>query len=606
MVALHRVEGHLEIEIDGGALGPVFLTLHAPDTLGMPFSCPTFAVGYRTRPDVAHAASSEVCRRFGRAIAAVPGLDKRLFALIGNAPIASPEARVPENVNPAVVDAVSRLADGDVLGALASWRIARKGAPLHVRTLFSCVEGRILPGEVPPPSPPAEPASPGWALAWAGEIAGARRFAEAQPSDQETWALLGVLDVLERRSQAALTHLDRALAHSSREELLVYRAWALLQLGRLAEADQTLLRIVGHESLGQRVLRALITVRHGPLLPTFGRWCRRIAASDYHFNGLFSTELPALVGRAALDRAFESRAALANLLEGLLDRMAGNLGMSPTLAEVAPQGRRFVRAVIPPTPRMLAVEALHSLRHVGAIRAEAAFTALLTRRPRSVHTHTYRGELYLWLGRYRDAWRDFLAARRIEPVRWADVGMLAVLIFTGRLQTARLAAFYANNHFMSSIPGGTLPVYRGVLRRRLGDIRGAITDLRAALAVKPTRLGARVELCLALRAAGLPAAASQHAAVLLRDAAPLLVDAADALGIDWRVQTTRLVEDAVLEEALYSMRGNRSSSLVTWLDRSGSLRILTPPGELRERAAQTLGGLRVSFPAGRQNHPHDG
>ena len=448
-------------------------------------------------------------------------------------------------------------------------------------------------GEIPPPSPPAVPASPAWALAWAGDLGAARRLAEAQPDGPEVWGLLGVLDSLQRRSASSLVLLDRAIAAGGREALLPHRARALLQLGRFTEADRTLSRIVEGESLGHRVLKALIAVRRGLLLPTFARWRRRVATSDYRYNGLFSTELPAIVGRAALDRAFESRAALAELLEGILDRMAGNLGESPTFAEITPTGRRFVRVDAPPSPRAQAVQALYALQHVGPARTEAALTDLLVRRRHSVHAHTHRGELYLWLGRYHEAWRDFVAARRIERVRWADIGMVAVLTLTGRLRRARLAAFYAQHHFRP-ILGGTLPVYRGVLRRRMGDIEGAILDLRAALAVKPTRLGVRMELCLALRGAGLTEAASEHAAVLLRDAGPLLADAADAIGLDWRTEPAQLTGSHVLDEALRAMRGNRSSGLVTWIDRTGTFRVLTPRAELQARADQVLAGLGLS------------
>jgi hypothetical protein len=88
--------------------------------------------------------------------------------------------------------------------------------------------------------------------------------------------------------------------------------------------------------------------------------------------------------------------------------------------------------------------------------------------------------------------------------------------------------------------------------------------------------------------------ASEHAALLLRDAAPLLVDAADAIGLDWRTEPARLTRSEVLDEALRAMRGNRSSGLVTWIDRTRTLRVLTPLAELRTRAVQVLAGLGVS------------
>jgi tetratricopeptide (TPR) repeat protein len=504
--------------------------------------------------------------------------------------------------DPLVARAVAQVAGGDVAGALATWASAPSSATANVgdRTaqLLATIEGRRRIAQAPPSRLPDEPENTAWALAWAGDLDAARRVAEALPEGPQTWGLLGVIAVLQRRSAAAIDLLDRAVEDGLGEPFVLHRARALVHLGRISEAERALAHLADGESFSRRMLKALVSVRRGVLLPTFRRWCHRVAGSEYLYNGLFSTELPGLVGADAMRRAFESPEALATLLDDLLDRMAGNLGPSPTFAERTPDGRRrYVRVELPTLPRTAAVDALYSLRFLDAGDVEGALTRLVVQR-RSAHSHTYRGELYLWLGRYDAAWRDFVAARRIESVRWADVGMLAVLTLTGRLRGARLMALYAKHHF-PSIPGGTLPVYRGVLRRRLGDLEGAVTDLRSALAAKPERLGARMELCLALRAGGRATEAADHAAVLLREAAPLLVDRATALGVDWRAQPAYLTEDAVLEEALRAMRGNRSSNLVTWFDRAGGLRVLTPLAVLQEHARQ-IDGHATAPGAGRR------
>ena len=493
-----------------------------------------------------------------------------------------------------MVQALTRVARGDLAGGLAAWEGAIEGGAspdlvARARPVLTRVEGRgpREPQEGPRPRPPAEPASAAWACAWAGDLAGARRLAEGR-DDAAALGVLGAVHMLERRSEAAVALLDRAIGLGGDQELVLHRARAQIHLGRLEEAAGALAELVDGESFARRVIMALVSLRRGQHWPTFRRWYRSAAASEILLNGLFANELPALVGRAALDRASESPETLAALLERILDRMAGNLGLSPTFAEVAPGGgRRFVRLALPPTTRAEAVDALDSLRHTGAAAAEAALTAVLQRHPRSVHARCYRGELYLWLGRYDEAWHEFVAARLIAPARWADVGMLAVLVLTGRLRRARLAAFYAEHH-LTFIPGGTLPVYRGVLRRRTGDVAGAVADLGAALAAKPTRVGARIELTLALRAAGRRAEATEHAAELVREAAPLLVDAAGARGLPWRTEPAVLAGDEVLEAALEAMRGNRSSSMVTWIDRAGSLRMLEPRAALERQARQAL------------------
>jgi tetratricopeptide (TPR) repeat protein len=222
---------------------------------------------------------------------------------------------------------------------------------------------------------------------------------------------------------------------------------------------------------------------------------------------------------------------------------------------------------------------------------EGALRKLIAEQPRSVHARCYLGELLLWLGRYDDAWRQFVEARRIRHARWTAIGMLAVLVLTRRYAAARGMAIYARHGFRH-IAGGTLPAYRGSLRRRMGDFDGAIEDLGAAIAAKPTRLGVRLELCLALRAAGRSVAADEHTTILVQHGAALLADAAGRLGLDWCADRRLLITDEVLEEALRAMRGNRSSQIATWLDGSGTLRVLEPRALIESEARGALSDLR--------------
>ncbi len=392
--------------------------------------------------------------------------------------------------------------------------------------------------------------------------------------------------MLERRSEEALSLLDRAIELGGDENLVLLRARALIHLHRLDDARLALSGLGDGESFARRAVIALVSLRSGHNERDFATWRRRVSTCETHLNGFYANELPAVVGHEELERAFGGPRDLGDLLERLLDRMAGNLGLAPTLSEIGPGGeRRFVPVAVPRSTRALSVEALNSLRHAGPASVEAALTALRVRYPRSVHPLCYRGELHLWLGRYDEAWRDFVAASRIAPARWAHIGLLAVLVLTGRHWRARLAAAYADRRH-DFIPAGTLPVYRGVLRRRMGDLVGAIADLGAAVDAKPTRVGARMELVLALRSAGRHGAATEHAAVVVRDAAPVLVDAAAALALPFHREPALLAGDEAFEEALRSMRGNRSSSIVTWLDRRGNLRVLEPRAALEQAADQ--------------------
>ncbi len=429
------------------------------------------------------------------------------------------------------------LVRGNVLGALAAWRAALEGGLrpsllARVGAVIALAEGRGPRDRAPPSPARSEPPSAGWALAWAGDLDAVRRFATANPQDPSVAALLGVVHLLERRPASALPLLDRALAAGgAREDLSLHRIRALMQLGRCGEAAAALAVLSDSESLGRRLLVALHSARTtSPRDRGFTRRCKGLAASEAHLNGLFSTLLPAVVGRAALEKAYKSPGALAALIEGVLDRMAGNLGTSPTVAEVSATGeRRFVPFAVPPTSRDVAVAALHSLPCVGVEGVEAAFDAAGERHHLSSHVRCYRGEFYLWLGRYSDAWREFESTSLVEPVRWADIGKLAVLVLTGRHAEARAIAVETERRF-PPILGGTLPVYRGLLHRRAGALEAAIQDLNLR-ADRETKPGVEPASSQGVSRCGRwvrHAEATEHAGVLLEEVALLLVDVAEA------------------------------------------------------------------------------
>src|SRR5262249_38544421 len=137
------------------------------------------------------------------AIAAVPGAAEQLLS--------TPSSRA---VGAHVSAAISRAAEGGLVGALAAWRAAGEGGrsaggAKRARWPFWLMGGRPGLGG-PSTPPPAEPPSPAWERAWAGDLAAARRLAEERPEEPETLGLLGVLDVLERRPARAVPLLERA------------------------------------------------------------------------------------------------------------------------------------------------------------------------------------------------------------------------------------------------------------------------------------------------------------------------------------------------------------------------------------------------------------
>jgi tetratricopeptide (TPR) repeat protein len=334
----------------------------------------------------------------------------------------------------------------------------------------------------------------------------------------------------------------------------------LVEQRRYDDANRAIATLGDDESVARRALLALVHAHlHGRSHADFAGWRRKVAESDAYLNGFYGTELPALVDDEDFARTFESNEALVAVLERVIARLET-------------EGERIL---VPPTLREQAVQVLLALPSLGAEGALRSFGDLEARHPRSVQIRCYRGELLLWLGRYRQAWRSFSEASRIEPTRWAEIGKLAVLGLAGHLTRAAAQSKLTERAF-SPLSGSTLPVYQGVFERRAGQLQAAIEHLEAALEEKPTRLGARIELCLALRAYNRGSLAVDHAAIVLRDAMRLLVDVADGQGIDWCSERPLLVSTDVLEQALRAMRGNRSSRLVTWFDRKGALQVQQP------------------------------
>jgi tetratricopeptide (TPR) repeat protein len=495
-------------------------------------------------------------------------------------------ARSARGRNTPAARALEHLARGNVLPALAAWRAAsqesREASAVELaRPVMDRAEGRIAlrPASDRPSIAKAIPPSPAWERAWAGDLEAALARAAGAPENASTLGVRGAVLVLQGRAAEALPVLDRALELGAGEDVVLHRARALVHLGRQEEASASLASLGDGEGFARRVVIALVDA---------SLWARKVPPSEVYLNGLFSRELPSLLGPAAFAEAMSSRAELVACLERLLVRMAGNLGPVPTLATTGAVGERgFTALVLPRSPRDVAAETLFAVREVGPEATDVALARLVEQAPTSVHGHCYRGELMLWLGRYEEALRCFRATRAIEPARWADVGTFAVFALTGRHVRAAAMERLAHQRF-PPIATSTLPVYRGVLRRRTGDLAGAVDDLRAALAAKPSRTGARIELCLALRASGAREEATARAAELVREAAPLLVSSADALGLDWRSTPAYLVGDGVLEHALEMMRGNRSSSVVTWFVGDGTMRALTPPKELSGAAQIAL------------------
>ncbi|MDC3953693.1 tetratricopeptide repeat protein [Polyangium jinanense] len=207
------------------------------------------------------------------------------------------------------------------------------------------------------------------------------------------------------------------------------------------------------------------------------------------------------------------------------------------------------------------------------------FDAILRDHPRSHHPHAYRGELLLWLGRVDEAEEDFRRGLAIQPrARWLHIGMGAVHVLRSEYAAA-LACFQRSIDCAPALVGPTLYGVRGEAHRLRGDHSAAVEDLARTCRDTPSRASAWVNLWLAEDDLGHTDARDAAWKELTRRAPWLLADAAEeALGLALPAVEDERERRATLEHALRMLRGNRSSSCVTYFTREGELRTVFDVG----------------------------
>jgi tetratricopeptide (TPR) repeat protein len=226
-------------------------------------------------------------------------------------------------------------------------------------------------------------------------------------------------------------------------------------------------------------------------------------------------------------------------LQGALDRLRGNRGPYPTVVE----NGRLVSLRLPPDPRQIGA----TIQRVLWTRGPGAARALYHACPPALRDHPlcliYRGELELWMGDYADAERIFRAIlARDRAILWAWIGLGASRMFQGDLDGAQ--RIWEEGGRERHFQGPTQYAYQGECFRLQGDATRARQALETALAQKPQRLSARINLALIERTTAALEDALRHC----ESFAPFLMDA--------------LPGDPPerLEGVLRAMRGNRSSS----------------------------------------------
>jgi tetratricopeptide (TPR) repeat protein len=289
-----------------------------------------------------------------------------------------------------------------------------------------------------------------------------------------------------------------------------------------------------------------------------------VTGEEAEFAWIRAGELAALTPEEPAESPRDHEQLYARLRRAL-ENLRGNRSTTPTVS-----GARGALLYVesPPDMRDRAVDVILRILHCDPERVLRDFGALIAEHPDSAHPYCYRGELLLWLGRYDEAEDDFRRAHAISRLRrWAYVGMAAVALLRGRPQDT-LAIAKQCNAACGPNSAATLGVYAGEAHRLLGHRRRAILTLDAALAARPTRLGARINRALVetgRHAERLQAEAWRHVCA----AAPGLAAAAYA---DVSSLPGRGDPAARLRACLTRMLGNRSSKILSYVDVDGQFR----------------------------------
>lgn len=411
---------------------------------------------------------------------------------------------------------------------------------------------------------------------WRGELDAARAMAgEAlaiAPGAAAAIRVHGAIAIREGRFEEGLTHLDRALAIAPDDaEANTLRGEALLRLGRFEAAYEAIDRAVtaaGGLYFAARALRLLGTILAGEQPRAMTPWSIAPLVDG----------LAALVPERAsmLARDANEPSDIASLIEQALDRLGGN--RSPIATKADDRGR-LTLVPIPPDARAASRSVLGLIECLPADEVLRRFDRVIADHARSSLPIAHRGELFLWLGRYAEARRDLEAALAQHTfTRWPYIGLTLIACLEGN---PREALRYSERGVETMRSTGTsVYVHRGEAHRRLGDLDAAERDLVRAIELHPTRLAAYVNLALVHAARGDRERTGALFAEVFDRAAGLLSDAAIAIGAPPPVPFEPVPFDAqaaLLDEALAMMKGNRASSLVTYVTRDGHLRIAPSP-----------------------------
>lgn len=387
-----------------------------------------------------------------------------------------------------------------------------------------------------------------------GDFATALRYAErgrdeemsarialfkGEPVESSSPTLRAIGALLSRDFQGAL----ELSAGSDSAEALVVHAEALLGLGRpqeaLAAAD-----------------RAVTLAREAFIPALVMQRLSRIALGTYRGGWSAFGELAPVLRAACPDVSIDTIVDDVDATKEALERVLSTLGGNRTTIPTAVVGERLTRMDVDPGARFASRHALQRLVGDNDEEVLAALGEAIERYPRSRLPRAHRGEARMWLGDYRGAREDLEQVLREDPrTRWAYIGLTAIEMLEGDHRAA-LATSARGIEVMGS-EGPAVFVHRGEAHRRLAQWDRANADLARARELHPRRVSATLNLALLRLSQG--EAVAPLIAELRVTAPGLIVDAERECGT-----TIDSAPDVVLDKALAMMRGNRSSSCVTY------------------------------------------
>ena len=469
---------------------------------------------------------------------------------------------------------------------------------------------------------------------WTGDADAASACAARLRAEESPHAAACRIDaavkILQGNPTGAIPLLDAALRDLPDDgEAYLWRAEAHLRLGHRGEAkrdaDRSMYRGPSFAAELIHLLAELVPGRvpraiWEHLLPELEQICPEARTVLAAHNARTMSKILSLIAGAGGSSATLPSTVAANGLIPLLERalfaMRGN--RTPFATFVREDGT-LVRVRPAISPRDASRDTIQLIKIASPEETFRHLEGVFAQFPESSMPWVYRGELHLWLGRYDDARADLERAIAVHrQTRWAWYGLACLDLLAGDPERA-LATCAAGIEALDNTEGPMALLCRGEAYRLLGRLREARDQLERSCEVNPTRLSSWVNLALVHGLAGDRAAQRDVVRRLAGTAGALLCEAALELGpdvfrfmvlerghADDHVPSAGADEmiDRLLHHILFMMRGNRSSSCVTYFAADGQMRqviegIAAPSTEAQDRALRDVQAL-LSRAAGRR------